>query len=308
MPSDRQDFRSRLTAAGAAAAVLVTLTGSAVLAHPGGWKSGVRGNRDAPGFASWRGTPLDVAVGFIQWKNNGWAEMTSYAGGSDVRRLRSYSPNVSLGHALFPKGGSLAACASGSYDDEHREIARRLVANGVGDAEIRLGWESNGDWFPWSIKWSSVSQWRDCFVRVARVFKSQSAAFRIAWSMNKKGRGDVRTAWDAEVGSVVTNICISHYDDPWDRFGHETFMGGPWGLEAWADFARARGKKFCLGEWGVGREGDNPTYVQQMHDFLERNAGTIAHEAYFNSTGTANFRFHPSTRVPKSAAHYRELF
>jgi hypothetical protein len=282
--------------------VLVTLTGSAVLAHPGGWKSGARNNSAATGFASWRGTGLGVVSGWIDWKN-GWSGMYSYASGSNPRSLRSKSSNVSFGHALFPSGGSLAACASGSYDDEQREVARRLSANGVGDAEIRLGWEANGDWFPWSAVGKPADQWKQCFTRAANAFKSVNGAFRIAWSMGKKGRIDVRTIWPDS--APITDVCLSHYDDAQDRFGTETFMGGPWGLQAWIDFARSKGKKFCLGEWGVGRAGDNPQYIQQMHDVLERNAGAIAHEAYFN---TKHYQLYPSTRVPKSAAHYRELF
>jgi hypothetical protein len=302
MPSDCRGFRSRLTAAGAAAAVLVALTGSAALAHNAGWKSGARNNDATTGFAGWRGTGLEVVSGWIDWRN-GWSGMQSYAGGSNPRTLRSKSSNVSFGHGLFPSGGSLAACASGEYDDEQREVARRLANNGVGDAEIRLGWEANGDWFPWSAAGKPAEQWKQCFTRVANAMKGEAGGLRIAWSMGKKGRVDVRTLWPD--GAPITNVCLSHYDDAQDRFGNETFMGGPWGLEAWADFARGKGKKFCLGEWGVGRAGDNPQYIQDMHDFLERNRDTIAHEAYFNAKG---HQLYLSTRVPRSAALYRELF
>ena len=94
--------------------------------------------------------------------------MNSYASGSNPRSLRSMSPNVTLGHGLFPSGSNLAACAAGSYDDEQREVARRLAANGVGDAEIRLGWEASGDWFPWSAAGKPADQWKACFTRVGQ--------------------------------------------------------------------------------------------------------------------------------------------
>jgi hypothetical protein len=302
MPSDCRGFRSRLTAAGAAAAVLVALTGSAALAHNAGWKSGARNNDAATGFAGWRGTGLEVVSGWIDWRN-GWSGMQSYASGRNPRTLRSKSSNVSFGHGLFPSGGSLAACASGEYDDEQREVARRLANNGVGDAEIRLGWEANGDWFPWSAAGKPAEQWKACFTSVAQAMKSEAGGLRIAWSMGKKGRIDVRTIWPD--GAPITNVCLSHYDDAQDRFGNEAYEGGPWGLEAWADFARGKGKKFCLGEWGVGRAGDNPQYIQDMHDFLERNAGTIAHEAYFNA---GDNRLYPVGPNPRSSALYQQLF
>ena len=114
-------------------------------------------NSATTGFASWRSTGLGVVSGWIDWKN-GWSGMYTYASGSSPRSLRSKSTNVSFGHALFPSGGSVSACASGAYDANHREVARRLSANGVGDAEIRLGWEANGDWFPWTAAGKPADQ------------------------------------------------------------------------------------------------------------------------------------------------------
>ena len=90
------------------------------------WTSGARNNSYTTSFAGWRGTDLGVVTGWIDWKN-GWSGMYTYASGSSPRTLRAKSPNVSFGHGLFPSGGSIAACANGSYDDEQREVARRLA-------------------------------------------------------------------------------------------------------------------------------------------------------------------------------------
>ncbi len=88
---------------------------------------------------------------------------------------------------------------------------------------------------------------------------------RIGWFMAKKGRIDARTIYPAD-DAPITNIGLSFYDDGQARFGTETYLGGPWGLQAWANFARGKGKKLAFGEWGVGRNGDNPAvhheYVQ----------------------------------------------
>ena len=229
--------------------------------------------------------------------------MNSYASGSNPRSLKSMSPNVTLGHGLFPSGSNLAACAAGSYDDEQREVARRLAANGVGDAEIRLGWEASGDWFPWSAAGKPADQWKNCFTRVAKAMKSAAPNLRIGWFMAKKGRVDVRTIYPAD--APITNIGISHYDDGQARFGNETYLGGPWGLRAWVEFARSKGKKFAIGEWGVGRSGDNPTYIENMHSFLEWAGDSIAHEAYYN---TGSYQLYPVKSLPKSSDRYRSLF
>ena len=258
-------------------------------------------------FSAWRGTPLGVTIGWIQWRDGGWSRMYTYASGSDVRVLRRNSSNVSLGQPLFPAGGSMAACANGQYYKNHQDVAKRLVANGVGDAEIRLGWEGNGDWFPWAAAGVNPETWKKCWVSAAKAFKSVSAKFRIAWSMSKKGRLDVRKLWPTADANLITNICLSVYADPWVRWGNETYEGGPYGMQAWLAFARSKGKKLCIGEWAVGLYGEDTAYLQKMHDFLAyaQFTGYFAHEGYWNN---GKGRLYPTTSVPNSAKRYRELF
>ena len=289
-------------AAAAALAAALALAG-----HPGpahAWKSGTRGS-NATSFASWRGTPLGVAVGWAPFDS--WTGMLNYMSSSNPRALKSRSANVSIGLGLFPKGGSLSACAAGQYDANFRTIGSRLAANGVGDAELRLGWEpGSADW-PWHAVNRPADQWRACFVRAARALKGSGPNLRIAWHYNKKGSkgAGASNLWDGAVSAVVTNIGVSHYDDNEARFGTETHDGQPWGLRAWLSFARARGKKLEMAEWGVGRRGDNPGYVEGMHRFFRDAGDGIAHEGYFNS-GCCTL--YPSTSKPNSAKRYRELF
>ena len=277
----------------------------ATVAQPAGaaaWKSGVRNNSYTNSFATWRATNNTVVSGWIDWKN-GWSGMYSYASGSSPRSMRSKSSNVSFGHGLFPQGGSLAECAKGSYDDEQKEVARRLAANGVGDAEIRLGWEASGDWFPWSAAGKPADQWKSCFTHIAKAMKGQASGLRIGWFMAKKGRIDVRTIYPDD--APITNIGLSFYDDDQARFGNETYLGGPWGLQSWANFARDKGKKLAFGEWGVGRKGDDPAFITNMYNFLAANSGMIAHEAYFN---TGEYQLYPIKSMPKSSSEYQKKF
>ena len=132
----------------------------------------------------------------------------------------------------------------------------------------RLGWEANGDWYPWTAVGKPAAQWRDCFTRVAKAMKAAAPNLRISWHMAKEGRIDARTIWPD--GAPITNVSLSHYDDGSDRFGHETHMGGPWGPRAWPSFARSKGRKLAIGEWGVGRASDNPRYIQEIYDFPGR--------------------------------------
>ena len=312
MPLFRRVPGSLTVFAGAATVALVTLSGSATPAHAVDWLSGARhkGNLSATAFAAWRGdTRLGVVPGWIDWRN-GWEGMYKYASGSSPRTLNNLSmsgtngPNVSFAHGLFPQGGNLAACAAGDYDDEQKKVASLLKAS-VPNAEIRLGWEASGDWFPWSAAGKPAEQWKACFVHVARAMKSVSN-FRISWSMAKKGRIDVNTIYpDGADADLITNIGLSHYDDAQARFGDEMYKDGPWGLKAWAKFAQDHGKRLAISEWGVGRRGDNPDYIKNMHKFLSEAGGIIAHEAYFN---TSKYQLYPVKSLPKSSQAYKDLF
>ena len=51
------------------------------------------------------------------------------------------------------------------------------------------------------------------------------------------------------------------------------------------DFAARHGKLMSYPEWGVGNFGDNPFFIQRMHDWLVKNEGNIAYAAYFDVDG-----------------------
>ena len=209
----------------------------------------------------------------------------------------------SFGHGLFPNGGNLAACATGEYDDEQREVARRLAAN-----RRRRRRDPSG-----------LGGLR----RLVRLVGGRQAARAVEGVLHPRRQGDEvggaqpsasAGSWRRRGGSTsarsfpddapITNIGVSHYDDAEDRFGIETYKGGPWGLRAWDRYAKSKGKKFAIGEWGVGRAGDNPQYIQDMHDFLSQGSN-IAHEAYFN---TDQYQLYPIGPNPKSSALYQKLF
>lgn len=230
--------------------------------------------------------------------------MLSYMSGTNPRTLRSMSSNISIGVGLFPKsGGNLADCAANKYAANHRSIGRRLAANGAGNAEVRLGWEANNSSYPWTAVGHSAEQWKACFTNAAKAIKSGGPGLRIAWHMAKKGRVNVNSLWPAE--APITNIGVSHYDDGQARFGNETADGSPWGLRAWLAFAKSKGKQLEMAEWGVGRKGDNPSYIQNMYAFFRDAGGALAHEGYLNGREHQLFS---ATRVPKSSAQYRSLF
>lgn len=284
----------------AAIVIFASVSGVPAFAGPT-WSSGVGGG-DPKAFASWRGSPLGLATGWAPWDS--WNNMLSYMSSGNPRTLKSRHANVSIGVGLFPRnGGSLGECAAGRYANNFRSMGERLRANGVGDAEIRLGWEASNAGYPWTAVGKSATQWKDCFTSAAKALKAGSPSLRIAWHMAKVGKINVNTIWPAD--APITNIGVSHYDDPWARFGMETENGSPAGLRAWLAFARSKGKRLELAEWGVGRRGDNPAYIESMYDFFRSAGDGLAHEGYLNGNG---HELYSRTRWPRSSARYRDLF
>jgi hypothetical protein len=280
--------------------IIISLNAEAALAKVS-WKSGSNGY-NASSFAAWRGSPLGLIVGWAPYGD--WNSMLGYFRDNNARALKSRSSNVSIGLGLFPtRGGNLADCAAGRYVANHRSIGSRLTANGVGDAEIRLGWEATNKSFPWTAVGKSATQWKACFTKAAEALKAGAPNLRIAWHMAKKGKMKATDIWPD--GAPITNIGISHYDDEEARFGMETENGSPVGLRAWLAFAKKKGKKLELAEWGVGRRGDNPDYVAKMHDFFREAGSSLAHEGYLNGNG---HELYSPTKHTKSSARYRELF
>ncbi len=283
------------------AAIALALSGQGALAATS-WKSGSQGG-NATAFAAWRGSVLGVVAGWAP--EDSWSNMLNYMKGGSPRMLKSRHANVSIGLGLFPRnGGNLADCAAGKYAGNFSTMAASLRASGVGDAEIRLGWEANNAGYPWTAVGKSAKQWKDCFTSAAKALKSGSSALRIAWHMAKKGKINANTIWPE--GAPITNVGVSHYDDDEARFGMETAYGdSPWGLGAWLAFAKKKGKKLEMAEWGVGRRGDNSDYISKMYDFFRSAGSTLAHEAYLNGNG---HELYNPTKWPKASARYRDLF
>ena len=280
--------------------ILFGLGSQAALANPG-WKSGTSGGNSVS-FAAWRGSALGLATGWAPWDS--WKNMLSYMSSTNVRTLKARSSNISIGVGLVPNsGGNLADCAAHKYDANFREMGSRLKNNGAGDAEIRLGWEANNASFGWTAVGKSASQWKACFTNAAKALKAGSPNLRIAWHMAKKGKMAVTTIWPDD--APITNVGISHYDDGEARYGMETSNGGPWGLQAWLAFARSKGKKLEMAEWGGGRVGDNPAYIQKMYNFFRSAGDGLAHEGYLNN---GEHQLYSATRLPKTSAMYRQLF
>ncbi len=91
--------------------------------------------------------------------------------------------------------------------------------------------------------------------------------------------------------------------------------GAPVGIERHRQFAQANGLPLAISEWSSNSTmGDSAVFVQQFHQWVEKNAGDgagqVPYEILFNvgSFNNGVFQMYPSTDMPTAAAAYVQAF
>jgi len=204
--------------------------------------------------------------------------------------------NVVWSVPLAIKGTPLADVADGLHDAEF-EAAARAISEAQPKAIIRLGWEMNLADSAWAAK-GQEADYVTAFRRVVGIFRRYSNDFRYDWC---PGWGPQDSPADLTYpgDDVVDYIGLDVYDfkhegsveERWNTF----YLKAPFGLEWHRDFAARHGKPMSYPEWGVGNFGDNPYFIQQMHDWFVDNAGQIAYTCYFDVDGAWPTRIDPAS-------------
>jgi hypothetical protein len=216
---------------------------------------------------------------------------------------------------MLNQPGSLAQGAAGAYDTHFRLLAGRLVANGQPNAILRLGWEFNGDWYPWRADRDPkafASYWR----RIVNVMRAVPGArgLRFDWNPGHGPRYVPVEAYPSDayvdfIGfDVYDRTYSTRYADPVARWND--YLTRPYGLNWLADFARAHGKPMSFPEWAVthkhvsGVTHDNPVFIRGMAEFIRTH--NVGYQVYFNVLAhDGDFRL---TSFPRSATAYRGSF
>ena len=212
-----------------------------------------------------------------------------------------------------PEGGtvSLAECASHAYDSHWITLAQNLVAWNLGNAILRLGHEFNGNWYPWAafVPPSTPAQYAGCFQSMVTAMRGVTGQqFTFNWNVYDVSYTFYGTTTQAtpteqaSAWSVILDAKATQY-----------------GLTYFANFARQHGKPLTFPEWGVWNTssghggGDDPAFIQNMHDFIFDPANGVAWHDYFNVHSTDGYDhelYSPgdTTAFPRSAAKFLALF
>lgn len=238
--------------------------------------------------------------------------------------------SVPLGFTGQSPASNFAAISSGAYDAQYRKLASDLASYPSSTVIVRLGWEFDGNWFPWSAQ-SDPAGFAAAYRHVVGIFRSVSGTkfnfnlvgsvgYQRYWAAAWPGTGYVNTfgvdAYDQSMPVADTAPYSGTWTNPSQAWSYMLSN-----LKAAESFAVSHGAQMSIGEWGVvqhshqfpnSQGGDDPTFIQGMYNWANSlpsaGPGSLLYMSYFNNANTqADFRI-TDPSVPRAAAAFRQLF
>jgi hypothetical protein len=192
--------------------------------------------------------------------------------------------------------GTVAQGAAGSYNLYFISLAQKLVAEGLSNAYLRLGWEFDGSWSTWAATTPSAEASYAAYFRqiVSAMRAVAGEQFRFEWNPDAgaftQSGYSVAAAYPGN--AYVDVIGLDAYDGSWvtpltptNAWNRTTLPS----LTAAQQFASANGKALAFPEWGVAIRsdghglGDDPYYINQMTSWMKNGANNVAYETYFDA-------------------------
>lgn len=251
--------------------------------------NGCIGAKNLEHFSAWLGHRPDWVLDFFA--HDTWESLQSDAAWTVSCWQKAHIARVTFSVPMLVNGSTLSAGAEGAYDARFRELAQVLIEHGYGDSVLRLGWEFNGGWYPWSAKrdpkaW--VAYWR----RIVSVMRAVPGAhFKFCWCPTL-GEGQLRPDSVYPGDAVVDVIGEDVYNQWWDAGSHTPgqrwnyLVNEVYGLKWQSDFARAHGKPLSFPEWGTGTRpdgyggGDDPYFIEHMVEWIRNH--DLLYYSYFD--------------------------
>ncbi|MFI7013419.1 glycoside hydrolase family 26 protein [Streptomyces sp. NPDC050164] len=190
--------------------------------------------------------------------------------------------------------------AAGEFDGHYRRLAERLVALGVPDTVLVLGWEMNGTTYThrcgpdpeaWKAYWNRI-------VTAMRSVTGQQFRFDFAPS---RGRDAIPWTECYPGDATVDIIGMDSYDQP-QGLSFEGQVTEPYGLQDHVDFAKEHGKPISYPEWGLFRNGDNAEYMRRMLAWIDEHK-----PLYHTITDYCPHGVWQCRRNPQAAEVYRSV-
>jgi hypothetical protein len=262
------------------------------------------------------GAHLTYATDYLE-RSQGWAAMDEAPGAS---AWSGSGFRLVLGVPILPGTGTLAQGATGAYDPYFTTLAKNLVSAGESDAILRLGWEFNGTWFPWSVQTGAdaanfVKFWQH-IVTTMRAVHGQKFAF--VWNPNGPSPTSYTPDQAYPGNAYVDYVGTDDYDNFWGTpftpaAAWANQLSQQWGFNWLTSFAAAHGKPIAIPEWsdeyrtdGHGL-GDDPSFMDNMAAWFVSHKVAFADIWSYDSSSTYRNNILDGT-FPKSLAEFKADF
>lgn len=180
------------------------------------------------------------------------------------------------------------ACDAGTYNNHAIALARNLVADGLGNSIIRLGWEMNGTWMQDSMGTTAQEEndWARCYVNeVKSMRRVKGEKFLFDWNPNAcTGTEPYRNYYpgNAYVDILGLDFYDISCDTPNTAISFAQLAALPQDLDHFIAFAKLHGLPMSFPEWGLlsAPAGDDPQYLDGVASTVANY--DFAFEAYFD--------------------------
>ena len=262
------------------------------------------------------GTVPSFATDYLD-KTDGWAAMDS------ATNVKAWSPtryHLVLGVPILPGIGTLAVGATGAYNQYFTTLGENLVSDHEAGAILRLGWEFNGNWFPWSVASTTdasnfVAYWRQIVTTMRAV---PGEKFKFLWNPNAPSPTTYSPSQAYPGNAYVDYVGTDVYDNFWGKpftpqaaWIHDLIQ--QWGLDWLAAFAVEHNKPIGIPEWSDefrpdGRGlGDDPSFIDNMADWFVSNNVAFADILSYDTSPTYRNNLLDGT-FPKALARFEADF
>jgi len=321
------------------------------------WPSGVGQISMPTGYQKWQGQYMGydvdiMAVWVSQSQVTTWNDFRTGKGANSkyLTDAMTYLPKTTpiiVSYPMLPLSDSNRGCnnpavwdrfARGDFDEHYRVMAQNFkkLAQQYGrdpsNHVFRLGWEMNGEHYPWSIC-TKVSEFKQSWERATRIIRAEIPGVLFDFSpahryvgyttgRNYNGTDGINLAGFLPDPSTYDVISMSHHDvRPFttsDSVWQDYVYAPPKserkiGLKELVDTATAKGKKIALTEWGTQMSDcgpDHPAapnpalFLKKTYEFLWANRSKVAWDTHFSVGCTQLY-----DRISTSAAQtYHDLW
>jgi Glycosyl hydrolase family 26 len=256
-------------------------------------------------FATFMGDQTKFAMDFLD--STSWSTLSDPSWFARRWHLSGYRMIWAL-PMLPDSGATLAVEATGAYDEHFLKTAETLASHGQGHSIIRIGWEFNGNWYPWSAGGQAAS-YVAAYRHIVDTFRSvPDTNFTFEWNPNigDLGVGNLADYYPGD--AYVDDVGLDVYDIAWGDYPgiRQVFANmetEAYGLNWIAAFATQHDKQLVFPEWGLGWGacstggapiqdpntqvcgGDDPTFVNDMALWFTQHG---VHEATFWDYATSS--------------------